>query len=127
MKHTPIDILPLRRGVVMRSGKITDSYGTEYIRDEGTGQLYRVTPKAPRNPPKQLFDLDVVMNAVEKEKLENEIAETLIPEQTAEAVDYWDRPVHTILPSAEEVVAEQDRQDDESFGNGDPAAYGDSN
>lgn len=44
----------------MRQGKITDSYGTEYIRDEGTGQLYRVTPKAPRNPPRQLFDLDVV-------------------------------------------------------------------
>ncbi len=68
MTNKPIDILPLRRGVVLRGDKITDSYGTEYVRDEGTGQLYRVSDKAPRNPPKRLFDLDAGMNAVELEK-----------------------------------------------------------
>jgi hypothetical protein len=63
----PIDILPKRRGVVMRVDKIMDSYGTEYVRDEGTGQLYRVTPKAPRNPPRRLFDIDAALNAFQQE------------------------------------------------------------
>jgi hypothetical protein len=100
IKHKPIEILPLRRGVVLRGDKITDSYGTEYVRDENTGALTRVSPKAPRNPPKRLFDLDAVMNAVEIEKQAEINPPGALPEVFGDA---------------------------ESFGDGDPAAYGDSN
>lgn len=44
--------LPVRRGVVIRANGISDSYGTSYVRDHGTGQLHRVGAK--QNNPNKL-------------------------------------------------------------------------
>jgi hypothetical protein len=41
-------LAPIRGVVPREDGVIRDSYGTEYIRDEGNGMLHRVSPKAPR-------------------------------------------------------------------------------
>jgi hypothetical protein len=73
-----IDTLPRRRGVVIRDdGVIRDSYGTEYVRDEGNGMIHRVSTKASRNPPQQMFDIDVVMNAVRQDnETKNNISAT---------------------------------------------------
>jgi len=49
--------MPVRRGVIMRADGISDSYGTPYVRDEGTGQLYRVGNKR-RTPNANRISLD---------------------------------------------------------------------
>jgi hypothetical protein len=40
-----VETLPRRRGVVMRSDGISDSYGRKYTREIGSGTLRRAEPK----------------------------------------------------------------------------------
>jgi hypothetical protein len=47
-KKPTVESLPVRRGVVARADGISDTYGTPYVRDSGTGQLHRTGPKMRR-------------------------------------------------------------------------------